>query len=82
MPFSPEERNLLLAVKGVGPQVISRLEQQGFSSLRQLAEAEAEEILHWAAEETGSTCWKNSPLARQAIEGAVTLAQEIFHKHV
>jgi len=33
MPFSLEERTALLALKGVGPTVITRLEQMGIESL-------------------------------------------------
>lgn len=34
MAFSESEKQILLAVKGVGPMVISRLEQMGFSSIK------------------------------------------------
>lgn len=74
MPFSSSEREFLLAVRGVGPTVISRLEQLGFSSLRQLAAADATTILHDAAALVGSSCWKNSPQARAAIEAAIAAA--------
>jgi hypothetical protein len=36
MPFLPSERTQLLAVKGVGPTVIARLEQMGFESFAHL----------------------------------------------
>ncbi|MDD2768598.1 MAG: TfoX/Sxy family protein [Methylococcus sp.] len=74
MPFSPSEREVLLAVRGVGPTVIARLEQLGLSSLRQLAIADATSILHDAAALAGSSCWKNSPQARAAIESAIAAA--------
>jgi hypothetical protein len=38
MGFTVEERVKLLAIKGVGETVISRLEQIGFSSLSELAD--------------------------------------------
>ncbi|SUC28001.1 Uncharacterised protein [Providencia rustigianii] len=60
MSFSEEEKQLLLSVKGVGPIVIGRLEQMGFSSLQQLSDASYEEILISGAALTGSSCWKNS----------------------
>lgn len=75
MRFSDEEKQCLLAVKGVGPTVISRLEQMGFSSLLQLSQASYEEILVAGAALTGSSCWKNSPQAKKAIEGAIAAAQ-------
>ena len=73
--FSAGERNALLAVKGVGPTVVQRLEQMGIASLRQLAVAEPSEIVASAAGLTGSTCWKNSPQARAAIQSAVDFAR-------
>ena len=36
MPFPEDEFNLMCALKGVGPTVVRRLEELGFSSLRQL----------------------------------------------
>ncbi|MTC60035.1 helix-hairpin-helix domain-containing protein [Providencia rustigianii] len=75
MSFSEEEKQLLLSVKGVGPMVISRLEQMGFSSLQQLSDASYEEILISGAALTGSSCWKNSPQAKKAVEGAIAAAK-------
>lgn len=72
--FSGSERKILLAVKGVGPTVIARLEQMGFSSLGQLAAADAQHIVEGAATLAGSTCWKNSPQAKAAIQAAITAA--------
>ena len=75
MAFQPEEREALLAVKGVGPTVVNRLEQIGFSSLRELARADALEVVSRAAGRVGSTCWKNSPQARAAIQSAIDMAR-------
>lgn len=75
MPFPLEERQALLAVKGVGPTVVSRLEQLGFESLEQLRQADALEIVTQAASLVGSSCWKNSPQARSAIQSAIALAK-------
>jgi hypothetical protein len=75
MPFSPEERKALLGVKGVGPTMIVRLEQMGFESLAHLSKANALDIVSQASAIVGSTCWKNSPQARAAIQAAIALAQ-------
>jgi predicted RecB family nuclease len=75
MPFPLTERQALLAVKGVGPTVVVRLEQMGFESLAHLAKANALDIVSNASKLLGSTCWKNSPQARAAIQGAITAAQ-------
>ena len=74
MPFPAEEKKKLLAVKGIGPTVITRLEQLGFNNLEQLARADAREIVQGAASLLGSTCWKNSPQAQAAIEAAIEAA--------
>jgi DNA polymerase/3'-5' exonuclease PolX len=74
MPFLPSERTQLLAVKGVGPTVIARLEQMGFESFAHLRKANALDILSQGAKLTGSSCWKNSPQARAAINAAIGAA--------
>lgn len=75
MPFTAAERQALLSVKGVGPTVIARLEQIGIHSLAQLSQADALDIVTQAAALVGSTCWKNSPQARAAIQAAIAFAQ-------
>ena len=75
MPFPPEERKALLTVKGVGPTVIARLEQMGIESLSQLGRAHALDIVSRASSIVGSSCWKNSPQARRAIEAAIAMAR-------
>ncbi len=74
MPFSVKDQEVLLAVKGVGPTVIARLEQMGYSDLQQLAAADVHTIVEAAAAMTGSTCWKNSPQAKAAIKAAIAAA--------
>ncbi|MDP3230629.1 MAG: helix-hairpin-helix domain-containing protein [Acidovorax sp.] len=74
MRFSPSDRHVLLAVNGVGLTVLARLEAMGFHSLDQLADADAADILRQGALLTGSSCWKNSPQARSAIDGAIAAA--------
>ncbi|MFF3699703.1 MULTISPECIES: helix-hairpin-helix domain-containing protein [Pseudomonas] len=75
MAFSPTERTALLALKGVGPTVITRLEQMGIDSLAELGRSDVTDILSQASAALGSTCWKNSPQARAAITAAVDLAR-------
>lgn len=76
MPFSADERAALLALKGVGPTVISRLEQMGIESLHMLGDSNVDDILAQASAALGSTCWKNSPQARAAITAAVMLGKQ------
>ncbi len=74
VPFSLVEKRVLLGVKGVGPKVIERLEQMGFSTLHQVADADARDILAQGAMLSGSSCWKNSPQAKTAVEAAIRAA--------
>lgn len=75
MPFSADERRALLAVRGIGPTVIARLEQMGIRSFAELRDADAGDIVARAAALVGGTCWRNSPQARAAIEAAIALAR-------
>ncbi len=75
MPFSADDRALLLSVKGVGPTVIARLEQVGVEGLDDLARRDADAICLAASALVGSTCWRNSPQAKGAIAAAIAAAQ-------
>ncbi len=75
MGFNEQERQALLAVKGVGPTVIKRFEEIGINSLAQLAQHEVEDIANLVASMLRTTCWKNSPQARNAIAAAIALAR-------
>lgn len=80
--FPAKERALLLGVKGVGPTVIGRLEQLGYHSLRELAEADTGQIVRLVASMLGSTCWQNSPQARGAIDAAIVMARDYIEEAV
>ncbi len=67
----------MLALKGVGETVIARLEQLGFSSLPQLAGENPALITKQISQMMGSTCWHNSPQARNAIQAVITLAGDL-----
>ena len=73
--FSAADRAALLAARGVGATVIARLEQLGYRSLSQLAEATPEGVTRQVADMLGATCWRNSPQARAAITGAIAVAR-------
>jgi predicted RecB family nuclease len=73
--FSSQERQALLAVKGVGPTVVKRLEEMGYHSLENLSAANTLDIVSHMAAALGSSCWKNSPQARASIDGAIGLAK-------
>jgi predicted RecB family nuclease len=73
--FSDSERQVLLAVHGVGPKVVQRLEEAGISTLDNLATQQAEALSRMIAASLGASCWRNSPLARAALEGAIAEAR-------
>lgn len=75
MPFAADERAVLLAVKGVGPTVVQRLEQVGIEDLAALARQDADAVCAAASALVGSTCWRNSPQARGAIAAAIAAAR-------
>lgn len=74
MSFSSAERAALLALKGVGPTVLQRLEQMGLDSFARLRDSDAASILAGGAALSGSSCWKNSPQARAAIAAVLQRA--------
>ncbi|MGE8322104.1 MAG: helix-hairpin-helix domain-containing protein [Pseudomonas sp.] len=76
MPLPLTEHTALLAAKGVGPAVIPRLEEMGIDSLAVLSKANACDILAQASAAVGSTCWKNSPQVRAAINAAIERAKD------
>ncbi|OZY86083.1 hypothetical protein CBP51_03370 [Cellvibrio mixtus] len=76
MAFSAVEKNALLSVKGVGPTVIKRFEEIGIDSFEKLAVQDAKTIAEMVASMLKTTCWKNSPQALAAIEGAILRAQQ------
>lgn len=73
--FSQEETQSLLAEKGIGKTVLQRLQQMGLYDVAKLAAADVDDMLQQGAALTGSTCWKNSPQARAAMQAAVDWAK-------
>ncbi|WP_308026177.1 recombinase RecA [Neisseria mucosa] len=78
MPFTDEETQSLLAVKGIGKTVLQRLQQMGLDDVTTLAAADLEDILEQGAKLTSSTCWKNSPQAKAAVSAAIEWAKQRF----
>ena len=73
--FSQEETQSLFAEKGIGKTVLQRLQQMGLDDVAKLAAADVDDMLQQGAALTGSTCWKNSPQARAAMQAAVDRAK-------
>ncbi|MFM2325272.1 MAG: hypothetical protein RL244_2151 [Pseudomonadota bacterium] len=72
--FPDAERQRLLALKGVGPAVLLRLEQTGHAPLAALVGADPVEIVAEIADLMRSSCWKNNPHAIRAIGSVIDLA--------
>ena len=76
MGFPDKEREALLSVKGVGPTVVKRFEEIGIDALADLAKYQADDIAEMVASMLRTTCWKNSPQAKAAIQAAIARAKE------
>ena len=74
--FSQEEPQSLLAEKGIGKTVLQRLQQMGLDDVAKLAAADVDDMLQQGAALTGSTCWKNSPQAKAAVNAAIQWARQ------
>lgn len=57
---------------------MQRLQQMGLDDVVTLAAADLEDILEQGAKLTGSTCWKNSPQAKNAIAAAIEWVKQRF----
>lgn len=80
MAFSKDEKEMLLKLKFVGETVISRFEQIGIDSLEALSKSSVEEITDIVSDIQNSSCWKNSPQAKKAVQNAIELAREYQSK--
>jgi hypothetical protein len=76
MPFSPDETQALLNTRLVGPTVVKRLEEAGIDCFEKLRNCSPEMVCDMVAHQLGTTCWKNSPQARQAIANAIATASQ------
>ena len=80
MPLSEDEKRSLLSQKGISATILKRLEEMGLDDVKILAVTSPDFIIQRGAEITGSTCWRNSPQARKAIETAVNWAKDWSQK--
>ena len=75
MSFKKEEKIELLKLKYVGETVIKRFEQIGIDSLEKLSKSSVDEITDIVSDILGSSCWKNSPQAKKAVQNAINFAK-------
>ena len=76
MSFSPEQISELLQLPFVGKTVIQRLQEVGLDDVSTLASSEAHDILEVIAAHLHSSCWKNSPQAKQSINNVIAWAKQ------
>lgn len=77
--FAPDERALLLAAAGIGPVVVSRLEEAGLDSLQKLRHVGVDAAIDLVNRRLGARTWGNRrrPLRRAlaAMSRPADLAQ-------
>jgi hypothetical protein len=59
MRFAPDERRLLLSVRGIGPTVVRRLEAQGIASLQDLRHRGVDRVVDGVCAQVGTRAWAN-----------------------
>ena len=76
MPFTSEQTTALLQVPYVGKTVIQRLQEVGLDDVSTLASSDVGEVLEVIAAHLHSSCWKNSPQAKQSINNVIAWAKQ------
>ena len=76
MPFTPAQAASLLAQQSIGNTILQRLQQMGLDDVALLAAADVDTVLQQGAAITHSSCWRNSPQARAAIQTAIAWATQ------
>ena len=76
MPFTSEQTTALLQVPYVGKTVIQRLQEVGLDDVATLASSDVGEVLEVIAAHLHSSCWKNSPQAKQSINNVIAWAKQ------
>ena len=76
MPFTSEQTSALLQLPYVGKTVIQRLQEVGLDDVSALANSDATEVLEVIAAHLHSSCWKNSPQAKQSIHNVIAWAKQ------
>ena len=81
MAFPDQHKEMLFNAHGVGPKVIERLEQIGIETLDDLAKCSADDLCAQISGLLMSTCWRNSPHAKQSIQAAIDAARSVRASH-
>lgn len=76
MAFDAQQQTALLQLPYVGDTVLRRIKEVGFDDVALLKTCSVETLSARIAEHMHSTCWKNSPQAKQAIAAVLAWAQQ------
>lgn len=75
MGFPVKDRKRMLNLVGVGPMMLTRLEQLGFTSLRQLAKQDPESIGVILTQKMGLAGWHRTPRAGRTVQTLIEFAR-------
>lgn len=75
MPFSDEERALLMNTPMVGKTIIKRLEHIGADNFESLREASASLLCEHIADQCGIRGWASHSMALQSVQNAIDTAK-------
>lgn len=75
MGFPEKDRKRMLTLVGVGPMMLTRLEQLGFTSLKQLAKQDPNSIGQVFTRKMGLAGWHRTPRARRTILTLIEFAR-------
>lgn len=76
--FSPEERRLLMSERGIHAIVITRMEQAGYCSIRQVLAAGVPAVVEEVCRVVGTPAWANR---RRSLERAMERARARQQAH-
>lgn len=75
MGFPEKDRKRMLTLVGVGPMMLTRLEQLGFTSLKQLAKQDPNSIGRIFTQKMGLAGWHRTPKARRTVQTLIEFAR-------
>lgn len=75
MGFPERDRKRMLNLVGVGPMMVTRLEELGFTSLTQLAKQDPNSIGHIFTQKMGLAGWHRTPRARRTVQTLIEFAR-------
>ncbi len=75
MGFPERDRKRMLNLVGVGPMMVTRLEELGFTSLTQLARQDPNSIGQIFTQRMGLAGWHRTPRARRTVQTLIEFAR-------